>query len=173
MWAGHQCWTRIRIVLHQHESTPTWFWLSCGILWHIYWAAMLGNPWGQWPQRLFNSLLAQLSWQANDLMSGLCKRLPVAVGNGRNSHWSCDPTMHCILPRIHYSIIIPQSIFRLAYHVVSWQHQSNATHILYRADSRLVPSQWETALLCNEVSHWLDANLELALLNIACWQSSQ
>ena len=28
------------------------------------------------------------------------------------------------------------------------------------ADSRLAPSQWETALLCNDVSHWLSASLE-------------
>ena len=35
-----------------------------------------------------------------------------------------------------------------------------------RADSRFVPSQWEMALLCNDVSHWLSANLELALLQV-------
>ena len=29
-----------------------------------------------------------------------------------------------------------------------------------RADSRFAPSQWETALLCNDVSYWLSANLE-------------
>ena len=29
-----------------------------------------------------------------------------------------------------------------------------------RADSRVPPSQRETALLCNDVSHWLGANLE-------------
>ena len=28
-----------------------------------------------------------------------------------------------------------------------------------RADSRFAPSQWETALLCNDVSHWLGASL--------------
>ena len=33
----------------------------------------------------------------------------------------------------------------------------------YRADSRLVPSQWETSLQSNAVSHWLGANLESAL----------
>ena len=33
-----------------------------------------------------------------------------------------------------------------------------------RADSRFAPSQWETALLCNDVSHWLGANLESALI---------
>ena len=32
-----------------------------------------------------------------------------------------------------------------------------------RADSRFVPSQWETALLCNDASHWLGASLESAL----------
>ena len=29
-----------------------------------------------------------------------------------------------------------------------------------RADSRLAPSQWETSLQSNDVSHWLGANLE-------------
>ena len=32
-----------------------------------------------------------------------------------------------------------------------------------RADSRFAPSQWEMALLCNDVSHWLCASLESAL----------
>ena len=32
-----------------------------------------------------------------------------------------------------------------------------------RADSRFAPSQWEMALLCNDVSHWLGTSLESAL----------
>ena len=32
-----------------------------------------------------------------------------------------------------------------------------------RADSRLAPNQWETALQSNAVSHWLGTNLESAL----------
>ena len=32
-----------------------------------------------------------------------------------------------------------------------------------RADSRFAPSQWKTALLCNDVSHWLSTSLESAL----------
>ena len=36
--------------------------------------------------------------------------------------------------------------------------------MLYRADSRFAPSQWETSLQSNAVSHWLDAKLESALL---------
>ena len=33
-----------------------------------------------------------------------------------------------------------------------------------RTDSRFAPSQWETVLLCNDVSHWLGTNLESALI---------
>ena len=35
--------------------------------------------------------------------------------------------------------------------------------MILRADSRFAPSQWETALLCNDISHWLGANLESVL----------
>ena len=35
---------------------------------------------------------------------------------------------------------------------------------IYRADSRLAPSQWETSLQSNAVSHWLGTNLESALI---------
>ena len=34
---------------------------------------------------------------------------------------------------------------------------------VHRADCRFAPSQWETALLCNDVSRWLGANLQSAL----------
>ena len=33
-----------------------------------------------------------------------------------------------------------------------------------RGDSRFAPNQWETALFCNDVSHWLSTSLELALM---------
>ena len=32
-----------------------------------------------------------------------------------------------------------------------------------KAGPRFVPSQWETALLCNDISHWLGASLEWTL----------
>ena len=45
-----------------------------------------------------------------------------------------------------------------------------------RADSRFVPSQWETVLQSNAVSHWLGANIESALWStlakygyLSCW----
>ena len=38
------------------------------------------------------------------------------------------------------------------------------------ADSRFAPSQWEMVLLCNDVSHWLGASLEstLDMVHIIC-----
>ena len=39
---------------------------------------------------------------------------------------------------------------------------------MFRADSRFVPSQWETTLLCNNVSHWLSASLESTLHAVMC-----
>ena len=41
--------------------------------------------------------------------------------------------------------------------------------ILYRTDARFAPCQWETALLCNDISHWLGPNLKSALLYISGW----
>ena len=35
---------------------------------------------------------------------------------------------------------------------------------VFQADSRFAPSQWETSLLSNVVSHWLGVNLESALV---------
>ena len=52
-------------------------------------------------------------------------------GNG-NSCWSHEPTMHCILPRMHWACSHPQYIFGLNYHtsnghvsyIPSWQSHS-------------------------------------------------
>ena len=43
---------------------------------------------------------------------------------------------------------------------------SEVNFTVNRADSRLAPSQWETSLQSNLVSHWLGANLELVLGNV-------
>ena len=36
--------------------------------------------------------------------------------------------------------------------------------MVFRSDSRFAPSQWETVLLCNAVSHWLGTSLESSLV---------
>ena len=47
----------------------------------------------------------------------------------------------------------------LIWNVVPWGISSGHN---ISADSRFAPSQWETVLLCNDVSHWLGASLESA-----------
>ena len=66
---------------------------------------------------------------------------------------------------------LPNSIWNQMNYTISdnsnYKSQGCLRHC--RADSRLVPSQWETALQSNAVSHWLGTNLELAL-HCKVWQ---
>ena len=39
-------------------------------------------------------------------------------------------------------------------------------NVISRDDSSFPPSQWETLLLCNDVSHWLGPNLESVLSSV-------
>ena len=41
-------------------------------------------------------------------------------------------------------------------------HSPNGRHVLM-SDSRFASSQWEAALLCNDVHHWLGSSLESAM----------
>ena len=51
----------------------------------------------------------------------------------------------------------------LSSHIIREEGELKREGTVSKADSRFAPSQWETALLCNDVSHWLGANLESAL----------
>ena len=66
-------------------------------------------------------------------------------------HW-CPPSGSIAL--------ISSTCTSLTVHVMITQCLGLKTYI--RAASRFAPSQWETALLCNDVSHWLGASLESA-----------
>ena len=39
--------------------------------------------------------------------------------------------------------------------------------LVYMADFWFTPSQWETVLLCNDISHWLGASLALGLKSVS------
>ena len=70
----------------------------------------------------------------------------------------CGIWNRCILGyvKLVYSCYLPE------YRSRTLKSLSNTDHsILYRsrADSRLSPSQWETSLQSNAVSHWLGTNL--------------
>ena len=50
-------------------------------------------------------------------------------------------------------------------------HASTFTLVQFSSDSRFSLSQWETALHCNDVSHWLGASLKSALQLHWHWQT--
>ena len=68
------------------------------------------------------------------------------------------------------AIVDSKNLFIYYTHYSKYLTRSDKITLLseFRADSRIVPSQWEMALLCNNVSHWLGANLESALELIHC-----
>ena len=50
---------------------------------------------------------------------------------------------------------------------LGWWYLDTCVHMLIsHILSGLEPSQWEMALLCNAISHWLGANLESALFSV-------
>ena len=63
----------------------------------------------------------------------------------------------------HYAASVIITMFNIKLYSIQNHNYKGRTLSIYRADSRFAPSQWETALLCNDVSHWLGASLESAL----------
>ena len=89
----------------------------------------------------------------------------------RSIHWHpiCELLCHEILMRRQYNSPchghqgdVPHCVDMNRARVSCLPIVINATEY-FRADSRFEPSQWETALLCNDVSHWLGPNLESSL----------
>ena len=58
-------------------------------------------------------------------------------------------------PHRQWAFHIPSEIQNLFLTSTSCPYQSQW---MFRVCSRFAPSQWETALLCNDVSHWLGTN---------------
>ena len=78
----------------------------------------------------------------------------------KNHSWKC--TRKCKIVNFHSGLNFQQ-------HHFNWLNISNFKSVqrayslcpwCHKADSRLVPSQWEMSLQSNAVSHWLGANLE-------------
>ena len=124
--------------------------------------------------KLINNLKCTFIISSGNLTSGIPSQWWALCVHGCLSPEVCRTSwlyitqwqLHISLPRpIHHSATIHQSpvpstcqmganLWTQEYRVVQWS----------RAVSRFAPSQWETALLCNDVSHWLGANLESALM---------
>ena len=82
----------------------------------------------------------QLEWEQNEIFIKFELRWKII---GELGLWSITGVQQC----------------QVQLSAIRWQQSPKES----RADSRFVSSQWETALLCNDVSHWLGASLELAL----------
>ena len=75
---------------------------------------------------------------------------------------NCCVLIHILLPLGIGSI---GKVLLLLWSILSFYTSTpwSSHHLASRADSRCAPSQWETALLCNDIYHWLGASLESAL----------
>ena len=81
-----------------------------------------------------------------------CRRQTIADGDGDIRHVIFVPGGQCVKPFCVYMRLAP-------YQGPVTLGAGNTD----RADSRFAPSQWETSLQSNAVSHWLGANLESAM----------
>ena len=94
-----------------------------------------------------------------------------------------DHINNCIQFRVNYALILRCLWESCCLQKYKWDHSGQqyiiddyfftAHSMVFRIDSRLAPSQWETSLQSNTVSHWLGANLESALVlmdEIHVWQ---
>ena len=124
---------------------------SCSALaWYSCWSGL--SPWGESGNRTPAARTAALiryryaTQPTHDLGNGW----PVIV----NPLWreQCCPTT---------SLALIWKKISTKYGTTFVQIMCKYIHI--KADSRFVPSQWEAALLWNDISHWLGANLESAL----------
>ena len=79
-----------------------------------------------------------------------------------NFWWWCDIMWTALWNWMNFRVFIYQTdSFLFGHHYL---FLTETVGNICRADSRFAPSQWETALLCNDVSHWLGASLESALI---------
>ena len=78
--------------------------------------------------------------------------------------WPGDPSVACVVVADALALYLQPDILTVSRELLLLRSIS-ANQLHYNmAHSRFAPSQWETALLCKDVSHWLGANLESVLL---------
>ena len=120
-----------------------------------------------------------------DALKYVEKTIGVYTTTNMTKHKQCAYLVGCICI-FCYIYISGQAEHRLPSHRLHkkygdafrhrWEHVSFKQNTVYpytsvssvhlysgKADSRFAPSQWQTAFLCNDVSHWLGASLESSL----------
>ena len=108
------------------------------------------------PSHYLNQCWVIVNWTLrNKLQWNFNRNYNIFIQENAFENFVCE--MAAILSQHQCLQYIPRNM-----HVV-WKYICNMATIV-RTDSRFAPRQWETALLCNDVSHWLGANLESALI---------
>ena len=103
-----------------------------------------------------------LSWITTGLSKGSVKSIPICWLTvnccfRKNIQWNFNENTKKYFERFH--LIMSPAKF-----LPTWFMPPCVVYDI-RDNSRFTPSQWETSLLCNDVSHWLGANLESSLWN--------
>ena len=80
-----------------------------------------------------------------------------------SNNWSVAVRIVSTAPSGSYKEKHSRKVWKTGRVTISLSHISRFHTCKHRGDSRFAPSQWEMAVLCNNVSHWLGASLELAL----------
>ena len=109
-----------------------------------------------------------VQWYHNLHFDGLVQERCNSIANALELHLSCTNSL-IFLGNTHKRHLMPHlpwlvgSLWPVLYLALVTVVQYSLCDMQYRADSRFAPSQWETALLSNCVSHWLGTSLESAL----------
>ena len=96
---------------------------------------------------------------ANERWRYIVTSSPIGWAHTQNDPWTYVNTSHAGWHKYMAELLIPDADNGLVSICTTlWSYT--------RADSRIAPSQWETSLQSNAISHWLGANLESALYTI-------
>ena len=114
--------------------------------------------------QIFNRLAVPFAFYKCMDLSGLDPVIPATECN--NMH----PAYHYARP-IRLDRSTPTDCCDLSPVNGGWSRWKLSRFCYFRADSRFSPSQWETALLSNDVSNWLGASLKSSLYLSWFWHA--
>ena len=125
------------------------------------------QSWGWWFETLPCPLWRHCNVHQNNVAGWHEMWLNILESDSGHQGWMCNSD-------IAFKWVLPEKlpyICRLAPKWIRWHDNivtlsaRNCRRLWrpWKSDSMFAPSQWETVLLCNDASHWLDASLESAL----------
>ena len=123
-----------------------------GPLWNFAWGS-------KWPPKI-GELVVYFNGGTLQILLGALGQIQMVCGP-RTLNKKCLLRALGIWLERGYTVSEWQKIFFVPSYFLITPKCISVTNI--RTDSRFAPSQWETPLLCNDISHWLGTNLESTL----------